>query len=315
MIKINITEEDKEIFEYERKNHIHPRVQQKMEVLCLKSKKLPHKVIAEIAGVSKNTVTEYLHLFKEGGSDKLKEIRFNKPESELTQHTSPLEAYFREHPPASAKEAMGKIEEITGLKRSGTQIRKFLGKIGLKRRKVGMVPAEADIEKQENLKKQEIEPRLKEAAQGKRKITDASHFVLAPFSGYLWSLTRIFIKVPAGRKRFNRPLSKLRFISDFSTPSDLFRGVKRQKKRTLERGLLFESRSRKAVPCDIKQRNMRHGAADRLISHFVLMECIVFYTGNTCLRIPVKKNSVGNGLNIPRPGRAIGYKILKIGFR
>jgi transposase len=170
MIKINITEEDKEVFRYERKNHIHPRVQQKMEVLWLKSIKLPHKVIAEIAGVSKNTVTEYLHLFKEGGADKLKEIRFNKPESELTQHTSSLEAYFREHPPASAKEAMGKIEEITGLKRSETQIRKFLGKIGLKRRKVGMVPAKADIEKQENFKKQELEPRLKEAAQGKRKI-------------------------------------------------------------------------------------------------------------------------------------------------
>lgn len=26
---------------------------------------------------------------------------------------------------------------------------------------------------------------------------------MAPFSGYLWSLTRLFIKAPAGRKRFN----------------------------------------------------------------------------------------------------------------
>ncbi len=32
---------------------------------------------------------------------------------------------------------------------------------------------------------------------------DAAHFVLAPFLGYLWSLTRLFIKAPAGRKRFN----------------------------------------------------------------------------------------------------------------
>jgi transposase len=32
---------------------------------------------------------------------------------------------------------------------------------------------------------------------------DAAHFVFAPFLGYLWSFTRVFIKAPSGRKRFN----------------------------------------------------------------------------------------------------------------
>jgi transposase len=32
---------------------------------------------------------------------------------------------------------------------------------------------------------------------------DAAHFVLAPFLGYLWSFTRLFIKAPSGRQRFN----------------------------------------------------------------------------------------------------------------
>jgi len=170
MIKIDITEEDRKICEYERKHHIHHRVRQKMDVLWLKIRKLSHEKVMEIAGVSKNTVTTYLRLYKEGGLEKLREIKFNKPESELKQHTSSLEAYFREHPPASAKEAMGRIEELTGLKRSETQIRKFLRSMGLKCRKVGMVPAKADIEKQELFKKQELEPRLKEAVQGKRKF-------------------------------------------------------------------------------------------------------------------------------------------------
>jgi len=31
----------------------------------------------------------------------------------------------------------------------------------------------------------------------------AAHFVLAPFLGFLWSLTRIFIPAPSGRQRFN----------------------------------------------------------------------------------------------------------------
>ena len=32
---------------------------------------------------------------------------------------------------------------------------------------------------------------------------DAAHFVFAPFLGYLWCFTRLFIRAPAGRKRFN----------------------------------------------------------------------------------------------------------------
>ncbi len=32
---------------------------------------------------------------------------------------------------------------------------------------------------------------------------DAAHFVLAPFLGYLWSLTRLFLKAPCGRQRLN----------------------------------------------------------------------------------------------------------------
>jgi len=32
---------------------------------------------------------------------------------------------------------------------------------------------------------------------------DAAHFVLAPFLGYLWSLTRLWLKAPSGRQRLN----------------------------------------------------------------------------------------------------------------
>lgn len=32
---------------------------------------------------------------------------------------------------------------------------------------------------------------------------DAAHFVFAPFLGFLWCLTRVFIPSPTGRKRFN----------------------------------------------------------------------------------------------------------------
>ena len=46
---------------------------------------------------------------------------------------------------------------------------------------------------------------MTEAKAGSRAVffVDAAHFVLAPFIGFLWSLTRIFIQAPAGRQRFN----------------------------------------------------------------------------------------------------------------
>jgi len=50
-----------------------------------------------------------------------------------------------------------------------------------------------------------LEHRLTEAKAGQRIVyfTDAAHFVFAPFLGYLWSFSRLFVRAPAGRKRFN----------------------------------------------------------------------------------------------------------------
>jgi transposase len=50
-----------------------------------------------------------------------------------------------------------------------------------------------------------LEPRLAQARAGQRAVffVDAAHFVLAPFLGFLWSVTRLFVRAPAGRPRFN----------------------------------------------------------------------------------------------------------------
>ena len=206
MYSINPSAKDVENFKNERIIHPIPKVQKRMDVLWLKHNKLSHKTIAIIAGVSVNTVTKIICMYNDGGLEKLKEVNFYRPQSELVEFKTSIEAYFNEHPPASIKEAMDKIEEITGLKRSETQVRNFLTKqLGFKWRKVGFIPAKADLQEQEDFKKNKLEPILEEARQGKRKVffVDAAHFVLAPFLGFLWSLSRIFIKSPAGRKRFN----------------------------------------------------------------------------------------------------------------
>jgi hypothetical protein len=68
-----------------------------------------------------------------------------------------------------------------------------------------MLPAKADPDRQAAYLTYELEPRLAQAQAGQRAVffVDAAHFVLAPFLGFLWSLTRVFLRAPAGRQRFN----------------------------------------------------------------------------------------------------------------
>lgn len=158
MIELNFTEEEKQALHYERYHHPHPRVQRKMEALWLKSQGESHQRIAQLTGLTPNMITRYLKDYKAGGIEKLKVISFYQPTSELVKHQQTLEDYFKAHPPATIKEAMDRIEKITGLKRSEKSITKFFNKLGLKRRKVGMVPSKADPEKQEAFKKNSWNP-------------------------------------------------------------------------------------------------------------------------------------------------------------
>jgi transposase len=205
MITIEFTDAEIEALNYERYHHPHHVVQRRMEVLWLKAQDLEHKEIARLAAVSPNTVRSYLWMYQAGGLEKLKELRFYQPHSELAVHATALEAHFRDHPPATIKEAMNEIEELTGIQRSEPQVRQFLKGMGIKRRKVGSVPSKADPDQQAAFLAEKLEPRLEEAQAGQRAVffVDAAHFVLAPFLGFLWSFTRIFIKAPAGRQRFN----------------------------------------------------------------------------------------------------------------
>ena len=120
--------EDVEEINYQRYHHLAPIVQQRMDAVRLKAFGLLHKQIAEIVGVSGNTIREYFAQYQEGGIEKLKEIHYYQPESELKEHIVSLEAYFREHPPARIKQAQHEVEIMTGVHRSETQIREFLKK-------------------------------------------------------------------------------------------------------------------------------------------------------------------------------------------
>lgn len=207
-IELAFTPEDQQVLNELRYLHPSPIVQRRAETLWLKSLaadlNLPHAAIAQIAGVTENTMRDYFALYQAGGVEPLKELHPYRPESEWQAHATSLEAYFREHPFATIKQAQAQIKELTGSQRRNHQGRTFLKALGLRCRKVGMLPAKADPDEQAAYLHDTLEPRLAEAQAGKRAVffVDAAHFVLAPFLGFRWSFVRLFIKAPAGRQRF-----------------------------------------------------------------------------------------------------------------
>ena len=153
MIQLNFTEEDIEKIHYYRFHHPHPRVQRKMEALYLKNQKYPHKEIAKLIRVTEPTLLSYFRDYEAGGIEKLQILTFNRPQSEMKQHQITLEAYFREHPPKNLAHAAATITELTGIKRSREQVRQFLKLMGMSCRRVGILPAKADPDAQEEFVK------------------------------------------------------------------------------------------------------------------------------------------------------------------
>jgi transposase len=205
MVEIEFSSEVVEQLHYERRYHSHPRVRQRMEVVYLKALGYQHQEIGRITGIDQTTLRRYLRMYQTGGIEALKVLNFYRPKSELDKHREQLKAEFEARPAKSINEAVQRIEKLTGIRRSPTQVSKFLKKLGLKRLKVGHIPSKADPEKQKVFLEEELEPRLEEARKGERHVffVDAAHFVMRPFLGFLWCFVRQFIRAPSGRKRFN----------------------------------------------------------------------------------------------------------------
>ena len=130
----------------------------KMEALLLKSEGLPHGRIAKLLDISENTLREYFREFQDGGVERLKEIRWSGPTSELQPFGQTIQDDFAARPPATIAEAQERIEQLSGIRRGHTQVHEFLKSLGFSWRKVGTMPAKADVAVQEDFKKTSWSP-------------------------------------------------------------------------------------------------------------------------------------------------------------
>jgi transposase len=205
MIKIVIEENNLANLRDLSKNHPHPRIRIKAHTLLLRGQGVKNCEIIKILGISETTIRTYCREYLNGGIDAITTLKFNKPIGKLLPFDEIIKNYLRETPPATINQACSEIKTLTGIMLGETQMRKYLKKMGAKFRKVGSIPAKANTEQQKKFLETELKPRLDEANLGKRDVyfIDAAHFVLGAFLGFLWSLTRVFIKAPSGRQRFN----------------------------------------------------------------------------------------------------------------
>ncbi len=125
----------------ERYGHSDPRVQERMEILWLKSKNQDHGDIAELARVSRSTVQRTLRIYAAQGLDGIRSFGWKGQPSALTPHRATIEQEFRQHPPHTAHEAARRIEALTGVRRKVSRVRKFLkDDLGMKCLKVAPIP-------------------------------------------------------------------------------------------------------------------------------------------------------------------------------
>lgn len=153
MATLTFTDEHVEQLAYERFHHPHPRVPRKMEAVFLKAKGLRLKEICDLVGVCPNAFRSWLRDFQAGGVAGLKRWDSGGSTSDLDEHADAICEYFTEHPPHTIAEARQAIEGLTGVRRSLTQVRELLKRLGFLRLKTGSLPAKADPQAQARFKK------------------------------------------------------------------------------------------------------------------------------------------------------------------
>jgi transposase len=205
MLQMEFTAQECDQLYHETFYNPDPEVRKRCATVYCKALALPHKDIGTFVRVSQPTVRRHLKAYQAGGLAQLTKVNRYTPTSELAAHRTALTAEFQAHPPQTVNEAAERIEQKTGLRRSPTQVRQFLKSLGMKRLKVGHIPAKADPAQHAAFLEEKLQPRLAEAQQGQRHVffMDAAHFVRMPFVGFLWCFARVFIPALSGRQRLN----------------------------------------------------------------------------------------------------------------
>ena len=138
----------------------------------------PHHEICEVARITKPTLTAYLKEYQENGIESFDTKKWKGQKSKLLDYKDIIDKDFEINPPKTINEAQDRIEKLTGIKRSPSQIRAFLNKLNYKYLKMGSIPGNGDgeDEKREEMR-EEFKKKSWNHAWMKQKMVKESYYL------------------------------------------------------------------------------------------------------------------------------------------
>jgi len=206
MLPLNLSKAKIQQLKYERFHYPCPLVQKRLTAVHLFATiDASLSTIGTMSGLHRQTVVYWINVFREQGIEAMYRVNYGTNQSLLDQHADSIIHSFQNNPPRNAREAKVRIEQMTGISRSPTQVRSFLHRHGLHYIRMGHIPAKADTEKQRQWVNTTLTPVIEEAQRGECQLLfmDAAHFILQPFICAVWCISRLFIKASSGRNRIN----------------------------------------------------------------------------------------------------------------
>lgn len=176
---IQLDSKEEKILNLLMKNGKRRKIKNTAKVILLRASNKNISTIRSETGLSKRTIINYTNDYID---DKRKFLINNYNKSELTKYSSTIIDEFKEKHPSSYKDATLRIEKITGIKRSITQVRKFLND-----REIETVGTKC-ISK---YKKEKIYNRLLNAKLAEHTSTIREEFTKRPPSSYKDAALRI----------------------------------------------------------------------------------------------------------------------------
>jgi transposase len=181
------------------------KFRRKLLTLKMRNAGAPLEMISASLKITVRSVSNYIAEYRDGGLEACLEDRAYAPLSSVDPYIDQIEESFKHSPVGSSRQARRRIAEITGVELSLSQTRRIMKRLGMRYRKAGQIPGKAKPDEQLEFLNEKLQPRLKEASEGKRKLffVDAAHFVMGAVVGMLWCFHRVFVRGASGRQRYN----------------------------------------------------------------------------------------------------------------
>ena len=198
-----ISKKDMKVINKNRYKNDSPIVRKRLNVIVIFQKTQSKQKTSELTDIPRRTVEQYIHEYIKHGLDYILVTHYPERHSELMEYQDEILEEFELNPPKSIPEAKSRIMKITGVSRSDTQIRKYLNKIGLSRKKPVLIPmAKSDTSLKEKIQAQSeyvenvIKPHIEKDRNNEETLLfmDACHVQLAVTLCFIWSASKHYIK-------------------------------------------------------------------------------------------------------------------------